>query len=311
MGTLIVQVAPRSARGPEITRSNGQPLTIGRAFNNDIVLSDPFVAPGQLRLVCSEDGWTVEVLDRTNAVVLNGTPVSGATARIASGDRLTVGRTDLMVFAGDHPVDPTRKLLLTSWLESSRVGPLVAFGVLGLVCFLDVVTEFLQSAVDLEWKQYAYGGLFSAAVSILWAGAWAIAGRVLRHQPHFFAQLLVTSLVSVGLTVTYPWADYLEFFSSSVTVGRAASYVTALLALGVLLNLNLLFATNLRHTSRVAFAISCAIVGLVFAGERYSKEDFEVEPSYSDVVKPPFAQLAATQSIDALLQRAAGIPELP
>ncbi len=311
MGSLIVQVAQRSARGPEFTRTDGQPLSVGRAFSNDIVINDPFVAARQLLLACGDNGWTVQILDRTNAVTLNGETIVGETAAIASGDRLTIGRTDVLLFDEYHPVDPTRKLLLSSWLAPNRVGPLIAFGVLGLVCALDVAAEFLQSAVDLEWKQYAYAGLFSAAVSLLWAGAWAITGRVLRHQPNFFAQLLVTALVSAGLTVIYPWADYIEFATSSVTVGRATNYLIALGSVGLLLKLNLLFATNLRRTTQVAFAVSSVIVGLVYAGERYAETEFEAEPVYSAVVKPPFAHITANRSIDAFLKQVADISTAP
>lgn len=301
MGTLIVQVAARSARSPQITKCTGGSLSVGRAFGNDVVLADPFVAPHQLRFDCIEEAWAVAILDQTNPVFINGEAVVGEVTTVRAGDRITVGRTDVLLFSEDHPVESTRKLLLSSWITSGRVGPFLAFGVLIALSTFEGVTDFFQSSVDLEWEDYAYGGLFYIAAIVLWAGIWSVVGRLLHHQPQFLVQLLATSLVSGVTTLLYPLSGYLEFFTGSVTAGEAANYLIAIAILTGLLKLNLFFATNIHNTWRAALVVSCVLFGLVFASSRYEEEDFEAEPVYSSVVKPPFAHVRGDRSIEDLL----------
>lgn len=309
MERLTVQVATRSSRAPELVRSVAHPLAIGRAYGNDLVLADPYVAPRQLLLECASTGWLVTVLDRTNEVLLNGQPLLADSAAIASGDRLTVGRTELLLFSDDHPMEPTRTLLLASGARRRRVGPALAFGVLALVCIFDVVTEYYSGAITLEWHRYGYAGLFYAALLTVWAGSWAVAGRLLRHQPHFSAQLVATALISLALSFVHPLADYLEFLTSSATVSRIAYYVIGIGALTALLRANLLLATNVRHTTAAALVVAGMVVGLIYAAQRFAAEEFSTEPEYSAVVKPPFAHVSRDLSIEEFLAQAAQATE--
>ncbi len=300
MGSLVVQITGKNQRAQDYARSIGPTLKIGRSFANDLVLTDPYVAPEQIRCEKHHDRWLLSILDRTNPVLLNGTPVLDDTVAVRSGDRLMVGRTELAIFSDDHSVDATRKLA-ARWLTPERIGPWRACAVLLGVALFDVVAEFLQSSVDLEWKDYLYGGLFSAAVIVAWAGAWAIAGRVLRHHSQFFAQLLMVSLVSLGCSVVFPIVDYLGFWTSSVTITRAAYYVVGVAALTVLLKWNLVLATNVRNTGIAAFFVSASVIGLGFAASQYTADEFEPEPDYAGVVKPPFAHLSSDRSIEAFM----------
>jgi hypothetical protein len=300
---LNVQVASRGSRPLELVRSCGERLSIGRAYGNDVILADPYVAPQQLLFERGEDGWRVRVLDRTNEVCLNGRALAENVEPLRSGDRLTVGRSELVVYADDHPVEATRRLLLAPGNGRWRAGPAVAFAALALVCTFDVVTEFYATSSDLEWRRYAYAGLFYAALLTIWAGLWAVAGRLLRHQPHFSAQLLATVAVSFGLSLVYPAADYLDFLTGSALVGQCAYYVIGLGDLTLLLRANLLLATNLRHAGLAALCVAGMAVGLVFAAQRFAQEDFDPEPTYSSVVKPPFAHVTRDLSVDEFLAR--------
>jgi hypothetical protein len=268
-------------------------------------LADPFVAPHQLILECVDDIWRVTVLEKINAVLLNGVPIRDDWAPVKTGDKLTVGRTDLALYAEDHVLEPTRKLLLSSWITPGRIGALLAFGVLGAVCAMDVIVEFLQSSVDLKWKDYAYGSVFAATLIVIWAGVWAIAGRVLRHQPHFFVHLLATALVSGVSTFLVPLAGYLDFLTSNPALTEISYYLLGFGIFAVLLKLNLFFATNIRRTSVTAVVISAMLAGLIFVANRYGKDDFESEPEYAQTVKPPFAHLTRDRSPEEFLEAAA------
>jgi pSer/pThr/pTyr-binding forkhead associated (FHA) protein len=305
MGALIVQVVAHGACSLETTKSSGTPINVGSGYRNDIVLGDPFVAPEQIVIEQIETGWTVRVLDGTNEVLLNGNPISGAGTVLNSGDSITIGRTDIEVYGEDHPVEVTRKLPFSSWASPGRVMPLVAFGALACVSIADGLADYLQLSTDLEWDTYAYESLFAAVTILVWSGVWSIAGRVLRHQPYFWMQLLATMLVYVALIIIYRLVGFAEFVTGSVSIGRTANYLVAFGGLVVLLKFNLFFATNIRKTLHVAVVISCLVIGLIFARLQFAEDNFEPEPIYSGVVRPPFMHVATDRSIDEFISTAA------
>lgn len=298
MDTLIVQVLGRGARGPALVRGTGQLLRLGRGFANEIVLDDPFVAAEQLRFVRGDAGWQVEILDRTNAVLLNGEAVTDDVCAIRSGDHLTVGRTDLAVYAEDHAVEPPRRLVFSSWLATHRIGPVLALGTLVLFCVLDAALEYGFQSTDLEWRKYAFSAFFSAVFVGGWAALWAIVGRALRHQPHYFVHLLVSSWVMLGTTCLLPLAAVAAFTSNRAEVGEVAVYVVAVVSLSVLLGFNLFFATNLRHTARVALGVSVLLAGLHYVSNSYEEDEFQARAYYPRTVLPPFLHVTGEKSIE-------------
>lgn len=69
--------------------------TIGRATGADFILDAPLVSRVHCRLTATPDGGLeVRDLDSTNGTYLNGERIE--TGRLASGDRLGVGRVELV-----------------------------------------------------------------------------------------------------------------------------------------------------------------------------------------------------------------------
>jgi pSer/pThr/pTyr-binding forkhead associated (FHA) protein len=69
--------------------------TLGRATGADFILDAPLVSRVHCRLTALPTGeLEVKDLDSTNGTFINGTRIE--TARLASGDRLGVGRVELV-----------------------------------------------------------------------------------------------------------------------------------------------------------------------------------------------------------------------
>jgi pSer/pThr/pTyr-binding forkhead associated (FHA) protein len=73
--------------------------TIGRATGADFIVEAPLVSRVHCRLTASADGsLAVQDLDSTNGTFINGERVE--TGRLTSGDRLGVGRIELVALSG-------------------------------------------------------------------------------------------------------------------------------------------------------------------------------------------------------------------
>ena len=76
----------------------GTARTLGRATGADFIVDAPLVSRVHCRIVARPDG-TLEVhdLESTNGTFVNGNRID--TARLASGDRLTVRRVELIALS--------------------------------------------------------------------------------------------------------------------------------------------------------------------------------------------------------------------
>lgn len=151
MEPLIIQCEAKHGRLVETFRSQGDKVSIGRGYINDLVINDPYVAASQIACHNIDGHWLIRVLDKTNRILLNGKILIDDDEVINSGDTLTIGRTNLKLFSQDHHIEETRKLL-SSWLHSDSVGfflPAIA-----LLCMLIIgfAEYFLTLTQVFEWK---------------------------------------------------------------------------------------------------------------------------------------------------------------
>ena len=86
---------PATLIQPDKAPSSLHPFTsIGRAADNALVLSDPFVSNHHALIFWQEENWWLEDLASHNGTYLNGKPVSTPVA-LTAGDTLIFGETNL------------------------------------------------------------------------------------------------------------------------------------------------------------------------------------------------------------------------
>lgn len=306
MDALILQIGLKQGRSAEIHRLQDRELYIGRAYSNDIVLTDPYVAPEQLRVYCyTEDGqeasWFVNVLDTTNPVLLNGKVIDTASVPIRKGDQLTVGRTQLRIYSESHDVEPTRKLVVSGWLHKlsrSSATPLLLFAG---VCGLNGLLSYLLANTDGEWKTHALGILELMGALLVWAGGWAVVGRLLRHQTLFSQHLLITTLVfAVGLLLL-PVENFLEFLSDNVQLRMVINFLFFALLTAYLLRQNLHLATNMKHTALIAIACSFSLTAMMVLYTLFAQDQRHHQPEYSSTLLPPAVNPRSATELDDYL----------
>jgi pSer/pThr/pTyr-binding forkhead associated (FHA) protein len=91
----ILQGSPPDADTLTFRLSAGTVKTIGRAPRADFVLDRALVSRLHCRLTAGDEKLEVQDLSSTNGTFVNGKRVERA--HVASGDRLRVGRIELMV----------------------------------------------------------------------------------------------------------------------------------------------------------------------------------------------------------------------
>jgi len=299
MDQLILQLGDRPGRMAELVRSHGDTLTVGRNFANDAVISDPYVDPEQITFFRTAEGWSVRLLQETNPATLNGKLIDKGGVRVDSGDRITIGRTQLHIYSSDHVVEPTHKTLLSFWFRHGQSHLVFALLMLAFACAVTVFEQYQLLSTEIKWKEMLSVSLWLAVVIFFWASAWALAGRLLRQQPNFTAQLGFTALVSGVLSILSPLDSYAGYAVNSELLGELMLWLIWLTSLAALLRANLSFATNLKHPATIGFVAASAILLTTYAMLELRKQEFSSEPEYPAILKPPFAYLSGSRSTEA------------
>ncbi len=86
-------VTEGALQGTTVTLA-GAPVTLGRAHDSTLVLTDDYASNRHARLVPTDGGWTLEDLGSTNGTYLGSTKVSRPTP-VPLGSVIRIGKTEM------------------------------------------------------------------------------------------------------------------------------------------------------------------------------------------------------------------------
>lgn len=212
------------------------PLAIGRALDNDLVLSDPHVAAHHLQLAAAAAGVEISVGDTRNGVQVGARRYAAGTRSTVAphGDavELTAGRTRLRLRLATFALAPELPLAVP---VTHVQRPLrLAAAALALLAVL-VFSTWLQNDPDTFGRAVGTMLLTAASVTAVWCSAWALLSKTFTGQAHFGWHLRVFVLAALGLLVVdavpsavafaFSWPAVSDFASiGTIVVGAVGIY---------------------------------------------------------------------------------------
>ena len=298
----LIEILDRDGHVRQSFAVQAWPVRIGRALDNDVVLSDPHIAPEHISIAPGEHGLALTVADTRNGVLLGRKRLrSGESAPLANdGDaiELTAGRTRLRIRLPGHALAPELALAQATPL-ARRLVPLGAAALLlaaGLLfrTWLDTDPDALARAA---------GGMLlsSLIVAAAWCGAWALLSKTFTRQAHFgwhvrvflyaAITLLVVSSVPALLAFAFSWPWLTDFaFIGDITVAATALYF------------HLLAVEPARHRVLKWAAAACALVGVGLSlWFNVQRSDLLGDELYMNHLFPPAVRLAQPVASDAFV----------
>jgi pSer/pThr/pTyr-binding forkhead associated (FHA) protein len=282
------------------------PITIGRGFHNDVILTDPFVSPHHLRI--DYDGHVPAVSDTgsDNGFTLNGhAPHSGDRHHtpLASGDVLRLGHTSIRVLTPDHPVAATARMQkkhpVFAWLSRS----VNVWACFTLALAVTLTWTYLEIWSDEPGLSLAAAAAGAVIVIALWAAAWSVAGRLTRRKAHFKSHAAIMCIYMVAWTVAWYIEEYADFLTNENWFSQTLTYALSCLLLGFLLYGSLTLATLMHQKRRrvAAAFFSVGIVSGIFLFGLVSAKSFNQQPPYPATLEPFLAQLAHGNTVEKFM----------
>jgi hypothetical protein len=306
MEALILEITTRGLhRYHQIGEAE---TTIGRALDNDIILSDPTVAPHHLKIVRHEDSIEIVNLAEVNPTRIGRELVD---TRITRELPLSfeIGRVRAQLLPRDYPVPATRSL---AGRDSKHVFGHPAWAVLLVAaCLVLSGYEFyVQSYTDYKWTDLVKYVLSEAVLTI---GSLVISLAVLERLlvNRWEIKQLVTSvcLVYLAYILLTELSDGLVYLVSASWPSTVFQFGWNLLLIPAAITLYLIHISHLRANRSIVLAVliasPIAIPALLQSPELLSLlDDFSLVAPYQNSLSPANWHLAETVSIDSFIEQA-------
>lgn len=284
----LIEVRGRGGQLIERVRCEDAVIRIGRAFDNEVIVSDPYVCPHHLRLVAGEDGWQVEDLSSQNGVHLRRRKTAQSNT-LSSGDHLRIGHTELHVFDPHHPVLPALKMdgaeARLARLGAHWLWPLL----LCLTGIMLVAVAYQSSFNEFKPASVFQPALWSVLGVAMVAAVWALMGRLIKHRSYFFAHLSIWFLFGLCLELSDYAAGVIAYNASSALLQTVLSTGLNFLLLVIAVGASISLATTLINSRRLWASVGTGLLLLAvqLAGEMRWSDDFSPSPDYYARLQKP------------------------
>ena len=291
-------------------QNNGEVTTSGRALDNDIILSDPTVAPHHLRIIRNGENS----LELVNLTDVNPTRIDKRQVdSLVTGKlplNIEIGRVHARLLPRDHAVSATRRLAGKS-RRSHLFGHAYWAVILVLIClFVGGLEFFLNSYVTFKWSE-----MFKYVLreNVLTIGGFVLALSILERLlvNRWEIKQLVTSVCLVYLlyylmSILASELGYLFSADWPQTVFRFGWY---LLLVPAAVALYLIHISHLKHSRSIILAIliasPIAVPSILQTPEvRAMLDDFSSSARYQNNLSSLNWHLKKTVAVERFIEQA-------
>lgn len=271
--------------------ANHEVITIGRAYDNDVVLDDAHVAAHHLRVTRGADGlWTVEDLGSINGLYLDGDRKRREQIVLDGSATVHIGNTFLRLRAATQDVPAELPLV-----RSMPRWP-IALVCIALVFALALLDLWRAETAEPKLIRYLTPVLVLAALIAVWTFVWSVLSRILSGHARFGTHLLI---VAVGLLLYTFYDEFSELgsFALSWTALARYVYVGAWLAFGAVCFAHLR-ALGSTHLQIKAIAV-LALAGLGITVQSLKLSEWRAtygQASTLQRLEPPSIRIVGMQS---------------
>ncbi|PLX99542.1 MAG: hypothetical protein C0622_10235 [Desulfuromonas sp.] len=325
--TAVVAPAPESERplgqlevlnrGGRVTQRialGRNPVRIGRAYDNEVVIDDPFVSPHHALLEWSDVGIRIIDHDSLNGIRIDGRGRVTDSELLRCGDLLHLGHTQLRFRSAAFALSPTRRDGRVPTLPGLFEQPLLRLASFLLVFAVLLLGNYLETVREFELLKALPGTLFPLSFIPFWALGWSFASRIMIQRWNFWPHCSIAATGMLLLLLTESLISYFVFAFDLDAVGEPLDYLFSYLVIAAVLYFSLLHssATPPRQLLKSSIGVATLCIALLLVTNLARFDDFDNEPVYAATFKAPFFRLSGGESsadffaaTDLLLERVA------
>jgi hypothetical protein len=304
---IIIEEITRGQKLIHRHKLTKETITIGRGYDNDIILSDPHICPNHAQLDFSQGSWKVNDQKSINGSFLenpNSKKRNADQHTVHDGDIISIGKSQLRILFIDHPISPTIQLSSFENLINVLRHPVALF--ISMALFIAVVgaLSYLSSPLESNYSQFFVAAIGMALLFSLWPGGVALVSHLTKHDARIMAQLGISFAVFNCMWLT-------DFLQTIVTFNTASNslllMLTNILPIALAfslfwLNCHIGFHMTAKRRIIVAFSITTLLFGGGYLVQYSHKPEFNPHPQYNATILAPSFLLTSSSNVDMFIE---------
>lgn len=299
---IIIEILDRFGKVKERHKAEKFPLRIGRSYKNDIIIDDNYVSPEHVELMLDGDGHIMATdLHSDNGMFTLHPLVRHDIITLEDDQRIRIGHTDIRIRSEDFEVKETYfdhgkpsewHLLMTNALFLPLIWGMTA-GIL-------LANQYFSTTHEVHFNQLLGGVLPVFILVAIWTFIWSIVSKVITHKFYFAYHGIFVGLLLSGFYFIELAFEYLEFIYPISGLADLLTIFSDLLFVFILFYGHLRQSTHFnRKKTRITSAITTSIiVGVAYLVAYVNEPQYQSQPIYSAIMKPPAFVVRKPVSID-------------
>lgn len=307
-GEIIIEEITRNHKLLHRHRLKQNNISIGRNYQNDIILPDPHICPQHLSLSYAQDDWRINDNNSVNGTTLENSAYKKQDAHqqvINDGDVIILGKSQLRILFSDHQVADTIAFSPFESLIDFIRHPMAVFTSIALFLLIAGNISYLNQPTETNISQLFVSAVSMSLLFALWPVGVALMSHLTKHDPRILAQLGISFIFFILLWFSDLLEEIITFNSASSSIlGFIIKLLPIVLAFS-LFWLNSYIGFHVSAKRRIVVALSITV--LLFGGSyllQYSKQpEFNPHARYNATIMAPSYLLAPSNNVDSFIKQ--------
>jgi hypothetical protein len=292
---------------------SGSTLSVGRGYDNDVILNDPYLCARHLSLQVDEQGrWQAFDNHSVNgSFTENQKPLTNGRV-IESGDVISIGKSYLRFIYPQQSVAPAIRLSglegLLNWLSS----PMVVIAIFSIYIGMLFGNYYISSAVEIKTSQMLSSVFARFTAMSLLPLLFSLLARFFKHDARVLTQVVVWYCFFIIFLLVNGLGTLISFNSNQDWLSSGFSYVTQVGLLFSILwaTFYIAFHQSPRRRTMIAGAITFGIYMLGYLYSASHSSDFNPKPMYDNTLLAPEFVISTPVTIKQFISQSESIFEL-
>jgi len=264
-------------------------ITIGRGYDNDIIISDPHVCANHLHLQFNGEHWLVSDQGSINGSYLEDSKENIIQQQVKSGDIITIGKSQVRLVFPSHPVEESIAISPFEGLINLARHPLALTLSMSLFALIAGWIINLNNANEVTLTQILVPTIGLTFGFALWPAGIALVSHLTKHDARFWTQMGISFIFFNLMWFSDIFENIVHFnTSSNFSMLWTIAIIPLLLAFCLFwLNCYVGFHMTLRRRNVVSLCLVLLLFGGSLIIQMSKRPDFNPRPQFDTTIMSP------------------------